>query len=172
MNAMYFQKNSGMNKVAIIIAVAVVALGAVAVITQRPKQSVQQPSPTPAIEREMKTVTPDGDADDGVQLETQDQTMTSELTNEVKVIAVEGGSFYYKPNEIRVKKGQKIRIEFSAADMMHDFNIDELNVSVPITKEGETSTVEFTATTVGTFEYYCSVGQHRAMGQIGKLIVE
>jgi len=32
--------------------------------------------------------------------------------------------------------------------------------------------VEFTADTPGEFEYYCSVGQHRANGQVGKLIVE
>ena len=32
--------------------------------------------------------------------------------------------------------------------------------------------VEFTVDKTGTFEYYCSVGQHRANGMVGNLIVE
>lgn len=87
-------------------------------------------------------------------------------------VNVEAGSFYYKPNEIRVKKGQTVKITMNSVSMMHDFVIDELNVKMPIVKNGETGTVEFVADTVGTFEYYCSVGQHRANGQVGKLIVE
>ena len=55
--------------------------------------------------------------------------------------------------------------------MMHDFNIDELGVKVPITPSGSSSTVEFTASKVGEFQFYCSVGNHRAMGQVGTLIV-
>lgn len=91
---------------------------------------------------------------------------------EVKTVAVEGGSFYYKPNEIRVKKGDKVRVVLESKDMMHDFVIDELGVRTAILKAGETGTVEFTADKTGTFEYYCSVGQHRANGMVGKLIVE
>lgn len=92
--------------------------------------------------------------------------------SEVKIVDVEAGSFYYKPNEIRVKKGEKVKIVMKSVDMMHDFNIDELGVKMPIVKSGNTGTVEFTADQTGTFEYYCSVGQHRQNGQIGKLIVE
>lgn len=97
---------------------------------------------------------------------------TALANSEVKTVNVEAGSFYYKPNEIQVKKGQKVKIVMHAVSMMHDFNIDELNVHMPIVKNGETGTVEFTTDKAGTFEYYCSVGQHRKMGQVGKLIVE
>ncbi len=86
-------------------------------------------------------------------------------------ISVEAGSFYYKPNLIRVKKGEKVKLILNSVSMMHDFNIDELGVKVPITKSGSTSTVEFTPNQVGEFEFYCSVGQHRQNGQVGKLIV-
>lgn len=96
-----------------------------------------------------------------------------ETTNaDVKVIDVEAGSFYYKPNIIEVTKGQKIKIVLSAVSMMHDFNVDELGVKMPIVKNGNKGTVEFTADKVGTFEYYCSVGQHRANGQVGKITVK
>lgn len=102
---------------------------------------------------------------------------TSELTEledqeDVEIIVVEAGSFYYKPNEIRIKKGQKVRIELHSVSMMHDFVIDELGVKIPVTQSGEVGIVEFTADTAGTFEYYCSVGNHKAQGQIGTLIVE
>jgi nitrosocyanin len=100
-------------------------------------------------------------------------TMSDEqVAGEVRVINVEGGAFYYKPNEIRVKKGEKVKIVMSSKDMMHDFVIDELKVKMPVTKGGETGTVEFVADKAGTYEFYCSVGQHRAQGQVGKLIVE
>jgi nitrosocyanin len=99
-------------------------------------------------------------------------TVTPEVTGEVKVVNIEAGAFYYKPNEIRVKKGEKVKIVLKSVDMMHDFNIDELGVKAPITKAGETATVEFIANKVGEYEYYCSVGKHRQNGQVGKLIVE
>jgi len=90
----------------------------------------------------------------------------------VTTIEMNAGAYYYEPTVINAKKGEKIRLVFYSIDMMHDFNIDELGVVVPITKAGETSTIEFTADTAGTFEYYCSVGNHRAQGQVGTLIVE
>lgn len=37
--------------------------------------------------------------------------------------------------------------------------------------DGVTS-VTFVADTLGTFEYYCSVGNHRAQGMVGNLVVE
>ncbi len=105
------------------------------------------------------------------------QPIDSQVTDTVidadaQVVNIEGGSFYFKPNEIRVKAGTPVKIVMTAADMMHDFNIDALNVKMPITKAGETGTVEFTPMTKGTFEFYCSVGNHKAQGQVGKLIVE
>lgn len=108
-----------------------------------------------------------------VQPETETPTETEgEATGEVREIQVEAGSFYYEPDVIRVKRGETVRIVMNSVDMMHDFNIDELDVQIPVTQAGNTATVEFTANQVGEFEYYCSVGQHRSQGQVGTLIVE
>jgi len=93
------------------------------------------------------------------------------MTKNIKEINMEAGSFYYKPNTITVKKGETVKIVMHSVSMMHDFNIDELNVRMPIVKNGDTGIVEFTADKVGTFEYYCSVGQHRANGQVGKITI-
>jgi len=90
----------------------------------------------------------------------------------VRVIDVEAGSFYYKPNVMKVKKGETVRIVMNSVSMMHDFNIDELGVKLPIVKDGDSGMIEFVAGEVGTFEYYCSVGQHRANGQVGMISVE
>jgi nitrosocyanin len=96
---------------------------------------------------------------------------TTTAMEDVKTVEMEAGSFYYKPNTITVKKGEKVKIVMHAVSMLHNFNIDELNVSMPIVKNGDTGTVEFTADKVGSFEYYCSVGQHRQNGQVGTLTV-
>jgi nitrite reductase (NO-forming) len=55
---------------------------------------------------------------------------------------------------------------------MHNFNIDEFNVKSDTVKAGDSTVIEFVADKTGTFEYYCSVAQHRTLGQVGKLIVE
>jgi len=84
---------------------------------------------------------------------------------------VVGGSFYYVPNMIKVKKGDKVKIIFDNAGGMHNFVLDEFGVKIDPIKSGETQSVEFIADKAGTFEYYCSVGSHRQMGQKGQLIV-
>lgn len=118
--------------------------------TNTPK-STQSPAPTLKVMPTGSEVTADG---------------------EVKEIQVEAGSFYFSPKEIRVKKGQTVRVILTSKDMMHNFVIDEFDVMSPVTVAGNTSTIEFVANEVGEFEFYCSVGQHRQMGQVGKLIVE
>ncbi|KKT39690.1 hypothetical protein A3K29_02395 [Candidatus Collierbacteria bacterium RIFOXYB2_FULL_46_14] len=102
---------------------------------------------------------------------TTEQTPTTMVDVGNGQITIEAGSFYFTPNLIRVKKGEKIKLILKANDLMHDFNIDELGVKVPVTKAGNSSIVEFTADKAGEFEYYCSIGEHRQRGQVGKLIV-
>jgi heme/copper-type cytochrome/quinol oxidase subunit 2 len=89
------------------------------------------------------------------------------------VVEIEAGSFYYKPNALKLKKGEKVTIKLNSVDMMHDFVIDDLGLKIPVTKSGESATVEFTPTKTGEFEFYCSVGNgyHKKQGQVGKLIV-
>ena len=102
---------------------------------------------------------------------TTEITAAGKIDEQVKVIEIEAGSFYFKPAELTLKKGETVKIVLKSVSMMHDFVIDDLNVKLPIVKNGEVGEVEFTADKVGTFEYYCSVGSHRQMGQVGKLVV-
>lgn len=97
----------------------------------------------------------------------------TETSGDVDVtVNVEAGSYYFNPEEIRVNQGDRVRIVLNAVDMMHNLVIDEFDVESEIVSEGESTVIEFTADIAGEFEYYCNVGNHRAMGQVGTLIVE
>lgn len=98
---------------------------------------------------------------------------TIDSTN-VKTFDVVEDSFSYSPSTITVKLGDKVKLNLTnkAADFPHDFVIDELNAKSSKSAPGGTDTLEFIADKKGTFEFYCSVGSHRAKGMVGKLIVE
>ena len=94
-----------------------------------------------------------------------------EVDADTVVIEVSGANFSFNPSKITVKKGQKVKVVFTANDMQHDFVIDKLDVKSDIVTAGNTTEVEFTPTEAGEFEYYCSVGNHRAQGMVGTLTV-
>jgi len=72
--------------------------------------------------------------------------------------------------EIVVKKGDLVRIKITNTAGTHDFVIDEYGVNKDTPVDQETI-VEFVADKVGSFEYYCSKYNHRALGQRGTLRV-
>jgi plastocyanin len=66
-----------------------------------------------------------------------------------------------------------VRIEFTALEGFHDWKVDVFDAATEkVRPENGMTSVEFVADAIGTFEYYCSVGQHRAQGMVGNLIVE
>ena len=82
-------------------------------------------------------------------------------------------NFSFSKSEIRVKKGEKIELTFEVKEGYHDWTLDGYNnIRTKKINTGGKETIEFTADKAGTFEYYCSVGSHRAMGMIGRLVVE
>lgn len=90
----------------------------------------------------------------------------------VKEFTVIGSSYLFDPSTITVNHGDKVKITFKNSGGMHDWRIDELGVATKKIKAGEEEVLEFTADKAGTFEYYCSVGEHRAKGMKGTLIVQ
>lgn len=143
----------------------VVLVGGFLYMRSRDAKNVESQSQE-TMTQDMTQAGSDTDADTEMKETTDSATAVSQT------VTIEAGSFYYKPNVIKAKVGDKIKVVMTSKDMMHDFNIDELGVKIPVTKSGETNEVEFTATKAGTFEFYCSVGQHRKMGQVGTLTVE
>lgn len=108
-----------------------------------------------------------------------DTAVTEEVTGEdaameegVKEFTVDGTDFSFSVKEMKVKKGDTVKVTFNNTKGFHDWVIDEFNAKTKQLKEGESETIEFVADQAGTYEYYCSVGKHRQNGMVGKLIVE
>ena len=91
---------------------------------------------------------------------------------EIVVFPVIARNYSFGPAEIRVKKGTSVRIELRVEEGFHDWVLNEFNARTAQAGAGKTVTVEFVADKPGTFEYYCSVGEHRKLGMVGKLTVE
>ncbi|OGY46162.1 MAG: hypothetical protein A2731_01145 [Candidatus Buchananbacteria bacterium RIFCSPHIGHO2_01_FULL_39_8] len=99
-----------------------------------------------------------------------DDSMTED--NEVKTFNLTAKNFSFSQQEIRVEKGDKVKIVLISEQGFHDWTIDKFNARTSQINTGQTSEVEFIADKAGLFEYYCSIGTHRQMGMVGKLIVE
>ena len=94
------------------------------------------------------------------------------MMQEIKTFDLTGKNFAFSQSEIKVKKGDKVKINFKSTDGFHDWVVDEFNAKTSQVNTGGSTSVEFVADQAGMFEFYCSVGRHREMGMVGKLIVE
>lgn len=93
-------------------------------------------------------------------------------TGATKSFTVTGQNFSFIPSTLSVRKGDTVKITFKmASGTSHDFVIDEFSVRTNRLEVGDSQTVTFVADKSGSFEYYCSVGQHRVMGMKGTLTV-
>lgn len=100
------------------------------------------------------------------------ESTSSSQTGQIKEFTVTGSSYKFDPALITINKGDKVRITFTDSGGTHDLVINGLNVQTKILSSNQSETVEFTADKSGTFDYYCSVDGHRALGMVGKLVVQ
>lgn len=100
---------------------------------------------------------------------TTPETKTPET--QVKTFEISGTNYAFSETEITVNKGDTVKIIFTSEDGFHDWVVDEFNAATEQIQSPAVSEVTFVADKVGTFEYYCSVGNHREMGMVGSLIV-
>lgn len=98
----------------------------------------------------------------------------------------------FASKELKVTKGQAVKLVLDNEDsQLHDFVVDKIPVKLKesgskdhghsstsskadlhvAAEAGQHGEVEFTATTAGTYTYYCSVPGHKDAGMTGKLIV-
>lgn len=147
----------------IIAAVALIALGIGGVwfLTMSSKSQ----TPEPAVSQQMPAQ--DSNAEKIVVNSTDSATQ-----NNVKEFTIEGSTFKFVPNEIKVKKGDAVKITFKNVQGFHDFVIKDLNITTKQIQSPGEETVEFVASMTGTFEFICSVGEHAKKGMKGNLIVE
>lgn len=155
---------SGSSKWRWVIGVVVVVFIVLLAYAYRPKSEPVQENVLPApvqIQTESDGLT-SGDTAAGVE----------DPTEKTRVFAISGKPFEFSVKEIRVKQGDKVRIDFTSTQGLHDWVVDEFNAKTKQLTAGQSESVTFKADKTGTFEYYCSVGNHRQMGMVGKLIVE
>lgn len=105
--------------------------------------------------------------DDGSMMESD-----KEMTNIKQEYTITGSNFKYDLDSMTVKKGDTVKITFTSEGGSHNFVIDEFGVKTKVLSGGEKEVVTFVADKAGTYKYYCSVGNHRAMGMEGTLIVQ
>jgi plastocyanin len=104
-----------------------------------------------------------------------DTMLANESAPTARTLDIDMFSFGYSMDTITAKPGETITLNLTATDAMHNFVIDELNVKSATIKSGDNTTVTFTipeSAAGESYEYYCSVGNHRAQGMVGTLIVE
>jgi cytochrome c oxidase subunit 2 len=162
-----------------------VALGALLLIGAGCSQPASAPAPSATPESGAETIVPQepgnsaagtmpegsgasGAADEGVDMLAKDDA--------TKVFAIVAKNFTFSPSEIRVKVGDKVRLEVSSEDTGidkgHGIAIPAFGVDVKVNKDAP-GVAEFVADKAGEFPFFCNVfcgSGHKAM--TGKLIVE
>ncbi len=93
------------------------------------------------------------------------------MVGSVREFAVTNSGFIFSPKDIVVKKGDTVKITYTNGGGTHDMRIEGYDVGTEVITAGQSETFEFVADEAGTFEFYCSVGQHRANGMVGTFTV-
>lgn len=102
---------------------------------------------------------------------TQPENGSFSQSEQVK-IDLAAKNYAFSQTEIRVHEGDIVNINLTSEQGFHDWVLDEFQAATNQISAGQTSIITFVANQKGTFEYYCSVGEHRKMGMVGTLIVE
>jgi plastocyanin len=102
---------------------------------------------------------------------TTNSTTTVTTTPTVKSFTVTGKNFSFSPSTMTVNKGDTVKITFVNSAGSHNLKIDEFNVGTKTLSTGQQETITFVADKTGSFQYYCSTSNHRAMGMFGTLSV-
>jgi cytochrome c oxidase subunit 2 len=90
-----------------------------------------------------------------------------------QVIKISAKKFEYSPNEIRIKKGVPVVLEFTSLDRVHGFTVPDLGGVRATIEPGKVTQVRIVAPKAGTYEFHCDLfcGEGHE-GMTGKIIVE
>ena len=125
---------------------------------------------TPETVNVTTTVTPTTNTNTTTSTSTTTTTATSTAAT-TKTFTITNQGFTFNPKTMTVKKGDRVKITYTNAGGTHDVRIDGYDVGTKVLQANQTETFEFIADEAGTFEFYCSVGNHRAMGMKGSFVV-
>ncbi len=71
-----------------------------------------------------------------------------------RVIKVVARRFSYSPNEIVLKRGEPVRLEFTSLDFVHGFKIPDLGIRADL-PPGKTTVVQLQPQKTGKFPFLC-----------------
>lgn len=101
------------------------------------------------------------------------QTGSSGASGQVREIKVVLSDFSFEPQEITVKRGERVRLVLeNTGTVAHDWTLPELNLVSPKVQPRQTATYEFSVDRAGNFRTVCAEPGHEALGMVGTLIVE
>jgi plastocyanin len=134
-------------------------------------------TPQPTTEKTTPTITAD---DSTIQQDiTNPESETITESNELMVaseIAIEMTNFKYSRDTITAKPGDTVTVLLTSSEGMHNLYIDELEVQSDTLQAGEQTTLTIqipSDTPSGTqYAYYCAIGNHRANGMEGTLVIQ
>lgn len=101
-------------------------------------------------------------------------TLRTALTDGQLVFVGEIGAIKGQVNpDLSAPEGAIVQIKLINGDgMIHDIVVPQFGAdSESISTKGATTTITFKAGKNGTFEYYCSLPGHKAMGMVGRFVV-
>jgi len=74
--------------------------------------------------------------------------------NQEQVIKIVARRFAYTPNEIVLKKGQPVVLEFTSIDFVHGFKIPDLNIRADL-PPGKVTRIRITPDKAGVYDFLC-----------------
>lgn len=128
---------------------------------------------TPA---EVETVpTPETDPVGDTSMPAEGDTTDAQMETESEYdYQIDMTNFTFSVEEMTASPGDTVTILLNTEEGFHDFVIDEFDVQSEAIEAGDQTELTFTIpedAEPGDYEYYCSIGNHRAMGMVGVLTV-
>ena len=89
--------------------------------------------------------------------------------NKERVVKIVAQKFSYTPNEIVLKTGQPVVLQFTSLDFVHGFKIPDLNVRADLSP-GKTIRVRIRPEQAGVYDFlcdnFCGAGHEEMSGRI------
>lgn len=98
-----------------------------------------------------------------------DAVAQTEVKPESQVIRIEARKFVYTPNQIALKKGASVILEFHALDFVHGFSIPDMHIRADL-HPGIPTRIALTPDATGEFDFlcdnFCGEGHENMSGKI------
>ena len=86
-----------------------------------------------------------------------------------RVIKIQAKKFVYTPNQIVLKKGEPVVLEFTSVDFVHGFKIPDMNIRADL-PPGKVTQVRLTPDKAGEYDFlcdnFCGSGHEEMSGKI------